>query len=423
MSFLAFFPEPAEVRTVLRLDGYFRVAALVYPANVLSDCNCLPVVFSSPNLTDFARGLQTAPRPFPRQQRQLALVAGKISVQVRRLRSSSVKVQVLSWLLLLCFPTCQLAAQGTSNAQKFSPPTRTFRLTYNFTVKDIPSGAKRVRVWIPVPQTDQHQTVRVLAVKAPGKTRMTQEPEYGNRMMYAEIENSAAGKAEFTLEYKITRREYSRGDYAQLKRKDLHPGVVSASMSRLVEPDALIPTDGRIKELAVEVTGSQTGAVAKAKAAYDYLFTNMRYDKTGSGWGRGDAVWACDSKRGNCTDFHSPFIGMLRADGIPARFDIGFLCPKTRTKEISPVITAGLSSTHPRPAGFPLTSQRRGKRRRTAIISSAALTPIACSCPPAATSHCLPSRMVRRLTTSSIRMLRSTVSRTTSSTSSSPLRK
>ena len=128
------------------------------------------------------------------------------------------KLRVLSSLLLLFFLACQLAAQASSKAKKFSPPTRTFRFTYNFTVKDIPSGAKRVRVWIPVPQTDQHhQTVRVLAVKAPVKTRMRQEPEYGNRMMYAEIQNSAAGKAEFTLEYKITRREYSRGDYAQLK--------------------------------------------------------------------------------------------------------------------------------------------------------------------------------------------------------------
>jgi transglutaminase-like putative cysteine protease len=41
-------------------------------------------------------------------------------------------------------------------------------------------------------------------------------------------------------------------------------------------------------------------------------------------------VWACDSKLGNCTDFHSPFIGMLRADGIPARFDIGFPLPESK---------------------------------------------------------------------------------------------
>jgi len=243
-----------------------------------------------------------------------------------------VKLRVLSWSLLLFLPASQLAAQAASHSQKFSPPTRTFRFTYNFTVKDIPSGAKRVRVWIPEPQTDQHQTVRVLTVKAPVKMRPTQESEYGNRMMYAEIQNPVEGKAEFTVEYKVTRREYARGDYEQLKRTDQEPSVVSASMSRLVAPDTLIPTDGKIKELAVEVTGSQSGSVAKAKAAYDYLFTNMRYDKTGSGWGRGDAVWACDSKHGNCTDFHSPFIGMLRADRIPARFDIGFPLPEDKNK-------------------------------------------------------------------------------------------
>jgi hypothetical protein len=48
-------------------------------------------------------------------------------------------------LLLLFFPACQLAAQATSNAQN-SPPTRTFRFTYNFTVKDLLSDAKRITV-------------------------------------------------------------------------------------------------------------------------------------------------------------------------------------------------------------------------------------------------------------------------------------
>jgi transglutaminase-like putative cysteine protease len=243
-----------------------------------------------------------------------------------------VRLKVLLSLLLLCFPASQISAQNTSGAHEFSPPARTFRFTYNFTVKDIPSSAKRLRVWVPVPQSDQHQTVRVISVKAPVKMRMTQEPEYGNRMMFAEIQNSGASQAEFSLAYEVTRREYSRGDYAQLERRDHTPAPVPASMNRLLEPDKLIPTDGKIKQLAEEVTGTQTGAIAKAKAAYDYVFTTMRYDKTGSGWGRGDAVWACDSKRGNCTDFHSVFIGMLRADGIPARFDIGFPLPESNDK-------------------------------------------------------------------------------------------
>jgi transglutaminase-like putative cysteine protease len=250
------------------------------------------------------------------------------------------KLRTLSTLslVLFVFPVCLLSAQSASRAdsklEKFSPPSRTFHFTYNFTIKDIPSGTKRVRVWVPVPQSDEHQTVRVIAVKAPAKTQMTNEREYRNRMMYAEMVNPASGKAEFTLEYEVTRREYSRGDYAQLERKDKSekPSLVPVSMNRLIAPDALIPTDGKIKALAVEVTGSQTGTIAKGKAAYDYFFTNMRYDKTGSGWGRGDAVWACDAKHGNCTDFHSPFIGVLRADGIPARFDIGFPLPEGKDK-------------------------------------------------------------------------------------------
>jgi hypothetical protein len=46
----------------------------------------------------------------------------------------------------------------------------------------------------------------------------------------------------------------------------------------------------QLKALAIDITGFLTGTIAKAKAAHDYLFTNMRHEKSGSGRGRGDAV-------------------------------------------------------------------------------------------------------------------------------------
>src|SRR5207253_2106240 len=328
------------------------------------------------------------------------------------------RLRVLSSLLLLFFPACQLAAQATSNAQKFSPPTRTFRFTYNFTVKDIPSGAKRVRVWAPVPQTDQHQTARVLSVKAPVKTRMTQEPEYGNRMMYAEIQNSAPGKAEFTLQYEVTRRKYSRGNYAQLERTDQKPTVVFASMHRLIAPDSLIPTDGKIKALAVEEPDPRAARSQKPRLP---MTTSLRICATTRRAQAGDAGTRCGPVTPNAATVQTSIRRSSACCGLtgfrPASTS-AFHCPKTRTKEISPVITAGLNSMRAKPAGSPLTSQRRGKRSRKKIISSAALTPIGCSYPPAATSHSLLSRMVQRSITSSTRMSRSTVSRTISSTSS-----
>ena len=159
---------------------------------------------------------------------------------------------------------------------------------------------------------------------------MGEEPEYGNQILYAEIHNPAQTTIDFSLEYEVTRREYSRGDYAQLEVKDTKPGRragFDGSLHCARQTDSHGWQDQRTR---LQVTGGQTGTVAKAKAAYDYLFTTMRYDKTGTGWGRGDAVWACDAKHGNCTDFHSPFIGMMRADDIPARFDIGFPLPENK---------------------------------------------------------------------------------------------
>ena len=66
---------------------------------------------------------------------------------------------------------------------------------------------------------------------------------------------------------------------------------------------------------------------AAAKVLYDLVNSHMKYDKSGTGWGRGDAVWACENKHGNCTDFHSLFIALARANKIPAKFEIGFGLP------------------------------------------------------------------------------------------------
>src|SRR5689334_7195234 len=112
------------------------------------------------------------------------------------------KVFLLS-LILFSFSAYVWAAPNSSNGHKFSPRVRSFRFTYSFTVKDIPAGTKRVRVWIPVPQTDIHQTVHVLAVKAPVKTQMTKESGYGNRMFYADIDNPTTSQAEFTVDYEV----------------------------------------------------------------------------------------------------------------------------------------------------------------------------------------------------------------------------
>jgi transglutaminase-like putative cysteine protease len=144
-------------------------------------------------------------------------------------------------------------------------------------------------------------------------------------MYYAETSKAKQQELHFEVVYDVVRHErLTFGIYA--------PHLEAMKLSdrerkEYLAPDALVPTTGLPAELAVKVTEGKTTALEKARAIYDYVFTTMRYDKTGTGWGRGDVLYACDAKKGNCTDFHSLFIAMARSQGIPARFEIGFPLP------------------------------------------------------------------------------------------------
>jgi transglutaminase-like putative cysteine protease len=147
-------------------------------------------------------------------------------------------------------------------------------------------------------------------------------------MYYAEASKAKQSELHFEVVYDVVRHErLTLGVYSP------HLETVKLSdreRKEYLAPDALVPTTGLPAELAVKVTEGKTTPLDKARAIYDYVFTTMRYDKTGTGWGRGDVLYACDAKKGNCTDFHSLFIAMARSQGIPARFEIGFPLPSDK---------------------------------------------------------------------------------------------
>jgi transglutaminase-like putative cysteine protease len=90
-----------------------------------------------------------------------------------------------------------------------------------------------------------------------------------------------------------------------------------------------VPIEGRPLELLkdLQLAGDPRH---RARQLYDRVGEHMKYKKQGTGWGHGDAVWACESGYGNCTDFHSLFISLARGSGLPAQFEIGFPLPPER---------------------------------------------------------------------------------------------
>jgi len=202
--------------------------------------------------------------------------------------------------------------------------SRHFTFRYEFTVRNTDPG-QRLRVWAPLAHSDDFQDVKVVSMTGDLPLRKTRERVFGDEMVYAETAKADKPEYHFAVIYDIVRRErvvdLSHPPQARLVR-------LSARESQMyLKPDKLVPTTGLPAELAAkEVQGSHT-QLEKARAIYEYVFHNMKYDKTGTGWGRGDTLYACDAKKGNCTDFHSLFMSMARSQGIPARFEIGFPLP------------------------------------------------------------------------------------------------
>ncbi len=207
------------------------------------------------------------------------------------------------------------------------PAERSFELTYSAILDGIPKGAGKVALWIPIPKSDDHQEIRDVRIESPYPVRLTVDPRYGNQTAYIEADHPAVPSFAVDVSYGVTRKEYVHRDFAS-GRKAGDAG--DAALPRDLEADRLVPLNERIRRLAAEVTAGKTTDLEKARAIYDYVLSTMKYDKSGTGWGHGDILWACDAKRGNCTDFHALFIGLCRAAGIPARFMIGFPLPASR---------------------------------------------------------------------------------------------
>jgi transglutaminase-like putative cysteine protease len=189
-----------------------------------------------------------------------------------------------------------------------------FEFLYRVT---LPNMNNTARMWIPLPSTDSFQTVKVRSIKAPGKREILQEREYGNSVLFLMLGPEDSRR---TVEMRFQIRRLEKGVYeAQMP----DPG-------QYLEPERLVPANETFRSIAEKVVEDKKGDLVRARALYDHVIDRMRYMKFGSGWGKGDAVYACNARTGNCTDFHSYFIALSRAVGIPARFAIGAAIPSER---------------------------------------------------------------------------------------------
>ena len=214
--------------------------------------------------------------------------------------------------------------------------SRSFGFVYKTTVQEVTQGAREVRVWVPVPIDTNDQAIT--NVKVAGSCQGVSFAIDPEDLEGAESSGSmgdiswmvrdfrsgsgrslcvtAPGPVELEMTFDVTRYESHGGGNA-----------TGTELRESLEPDRMIPLDGKVATMAASLP-TDPDSVATGRILYDHTLERMKYDKPeGGDWGRGDAEWACNSRYGNCTDFHSYFMGLARTKGIPARFEMGFAVP------------------------------------------------------------------------------------------------
>jgi len=202
------------------------------------------------------------------------------------------------------------------------PRERHFSFEYRAALPSITAG-RSFRLWVPIPHDDDYQRISNLRIESSEPYHVASD-ELGNQILSIESTNAPS----IIVKFDCVRREHLRPNPAPTGAAPLS----ATERARWLAPDRLVPLDDTIRKWAKEVVAAANAHtdLEMARAIYDHVVSTVKYDKTGKGWGRGDIYYACDARRGNCTDFHAIFIGYARAMGIPARFSIGFPIPPER---------------------------------------------------------------------------------------------
>jgi len=217
--------------------------------------------------------------------------------------------------LLAFFLAAALASRGVDNPG-IVKGTDQFEFVYRVKLPEIKGEA---RVWMPLAKTDAFQTVIEEKLNIPMKWEKVQDRDYANDISVLYPQPADSGKT-VEIRYRVVRKEKTA--YS----------ATEAEAGHYLRPEKLVPINETFKTLAQKATAGKTDDLERAKALYDHVMGRMRYDKSGTGWGRGDALYACDARTGNCSDFHAYFIALTRSIGIPARFAIGATIPADKNE-------------------------------------------------------------------------------------------
>jgi transglutaminase-like putative cysteine protease len=201
---------------------------------------------------------------------------------------------------------------------------RSSPMTYEVDFRAIitaPYHTKRLRVWLPMPQSDAAQEVEEVSLGAfPQKVepKVATESVFGNKFAYFEFDHPEGAQ--------IVRHKF------KVKVWELHwdidpSKVVSvprwpAGFDRYLKSDQTVVVDKRFQTLVKEIVPERKNPAEDLGLVMDWLNANMKYDHSRASL-QASSEHALTQKTGHCSDYHGLCAAFGRALGFPTRVTYG----------------------------------------------------------------------------------------------------
>lgn len=205
---------------------------------------------------------------------------------------------------------------------------RSGNIVFTVTV-DAPEDSKDVRLWIPYPVSNSEQAIEDVRIDGNfTKSGIYREKETGNLALYAEW-TKAAKERSLTLSFNASAMDLIKKDFPR------EESDIPVEIREYLKSTAFIPTDGKVREIALQVTKDKKKISEKARAVYEWVIENTYRDQNVKGCGGGDVEKMLVQKGGKCADISSVFVAVARAAGVPAREVFGLRLGKKDEEDMT----------------------------------------------------------------------------------------
>ena len=251
-----------------------------------------------------------------------------------------------------------IITNGCESVKISTLQSRSFQFTYDVNIES--TEGKKLEVWIPIPQTNEVQTISKLKIQTDGLAHSIEtETAHNNKYLYINDENGTFSTKKISIVFNVMRKEHKNVSFSNVDPKNYLNSYKMVPVGGVFEK---IITDNQLSNANIRSTynyvleGMHYGKPKSINNKYyqePWLSPNKKYGmkevkredivnlykkaKKNNGsytFGNGNAIYACDIGVGNCTDYHSYFMSLNRTMEIPTRFHMGFPIPSAESGKV-----------------------------------------------------------------------------------------